>query len=293
MSAQPPTLERLLGTWTIDPVLLCVLGVAAGLYLWGVWRAQSSWPIWRLVSFLAGLCVLPLALLSGIDEYADELLSVHVIEHLLLILIAPTLLLWGAPVRLALKAARPAWRRALAVVLRSRPVRLLTRPACGFVLFTLAVLATHLTGVYEAALHDQTLHALEHAAYFWTGTLFLLPLIAADPIPRPPGAIARFSWLMAAMVVMSIPAGVFLFDEHARYPFYSAPARALHVSALADQQTAGVLMLVGGGVVMGVLAIVIAMSAMLAEERRQQRRDRYADRSTDARRLPARELAGR
>jgi cytochrome c oxidase assembly factor CtaG len=98
---------------------------------------------------------------------------------------------------------------------------------------------------------------------------------------------------MAAMVVMSIPASVFLFDEHLRYPFYLPPARALHVSALADQQTAGVLMLVGGGVVMGLLAIVIASSAMLAEERRQQRRDCYADRNTDARSLSVRELAGR
>lgn len=291
MSAQPPTLGHLLGTWTFDPVLLCVLCLVAGLYLMGVRRASSPWPIRRVVSFLAGLVVLALALLSGIDQYADELLSVHVIEHLLLILLAPILLLWGAPVRLALSTSTPAARRALATVLRSRPVRWLTRPACGFVLFTVVVLATHLTGVYEAALRDQTLHALEHAAYFWTGTLFLLPLLAAaDPIPRPPGAIARFSWLMAAMLVMSIPAGVFLFDEHVRYPFYLAPARALHASALADQQTAGVLMLVAGGVVMGVLAIVIAMSAMLAEERRQQRRDHYADRSTGS---PVRELAGR
>lgn len=290
MSAQPPTLARLLGTWTLDPVLLCVLGMAAGLYVWGMCRARLPWPIWRAVSFLAGLVVLALALMSGIDQYADELLSVHVIEHLLLILLAPMLLLWGAPVRLALSASTPAARRVLSVVLRSRPVRLLTRPACGFVWFTVVVLATHLTGAYEAALRDRTLHALEHAAYFWTGTLFLLPLLAADPIPRPPGAIARFSWLMAAMLVMSMPAGVFLFDEHVRYPFYLAPARALHVSALADQQTAGMLMLVAGGVVMGVLAIVIAMSAMLAEERRQQRRDHYTDRSTG---LPARELAGR
>ena len=102
---------------------------------------------------------------------------------------------------------------------------------------------------------------------------------------------------MAAMVVMSVPAGVFLFDDHVRYPFYLAPARALHVSALADQRTAGVMMLVGGGVVMGVLAIVIAMSAMLAEERRQQRRDALRRADGHARPPvtgsdPARELAG-
>lgn len=292
MSAQPPTLGRLLGAWGFDPVLLCALCLAAALYGWGAFLARSGWPAWRTGSFLTGLLVVALALLSGIDQYADELLSVHVIEHLLLILVAPTLLLWGAPVRLALSISPRAPRRALAVLLRSLPVRLLTRPACGLVLFTVVVLATHLTGFYEAALRNQMIHPLEHAAYFWTGMLFLAPLLAADPIPHPPGAIARFSSLMAAMVVMSLPAGAFLFAGHVRYPFYLAPARALHVSALADQHTAGMLMLVAGGVVMGALAIVIAMSAMLAEERRQQRRERYADRSTDAQELPARELAG-
>ena len=151
----------------------------------------------------------------------------------------------------------------------------MTRPAYGFALFTLVVLGTHLTGVYEAALRNQTIHACEHAAYFWSGMLFLLPLLAADPIPHPPSAIARFCWLMAAMVVMSVPAGVFLFDAHVRYPFYLAPARALHTSALSDQRAAGMIMLVIGGLVMGALAIVVAMGAMIAEERRQQRRDGY------------------
>ncbi|HEY2630885.1 MAG TPA: cytochrome c oxidase assembly protein [Solirubrobacteraceae bacterium] len=277
MSAQPLTLSRLLGDWTFDPLLLGVLCLTAGLYGWGAVRCWERWPIWRLLSFLTGLLVVALALLSGIDPYADELLSMHVLEHLLLILIAPVLLLWGAPVRLALSACPPAPRHAIAGLLRSRQAHFLTRPACGFALFTLVVLATHLSGVYEAALRNQAIHAGEHAAYFSSGLLFFAPLLAADPIPHPPGALARFSWLMAAMVVMAVPAGVFLLDAHVRYPFYFAPAHALHTSALADQHTAGGLMLVGGGAVMGVLAIVIAMGAMLAEERRQQRRERYSN----------------
>jgi putative membrane protein len=277
MSTQPLTLSRILGDWTLDPALLCVLCLTGLLYVWGAIRCRTRWPARRTTSFMAGLSMVALALLSGIDQYADELLSMHVLEHLLLILIAPVLLLWGAPVRLALSASTPAARRAIAGLLRSRTVHVLTRPACGFALFTGVVLGTHMTGAYEAALRNQTLHACEHAAYFWLGLLFLAPLLAADPIPHPPGAIVRFSWLMAAMVVMALPAGVFLFDGHVHYPFYVAPAHALHTSALADQGTAGVLMLVGGGVVMGVLAIVIAMGAMLAEERRQKRRDSYAD----------------
>ncbi len=290
MNTRPPTLARLLGTWTLHPVLLGVCVAAAALYVWGMVRSRRGWPVWRLASFTCGLLVLLLTLTTGIDEYADELLSIHVLEHLLLILAAPALILWGAPVRLAVSACSPAGRHTIARSLRGRSVRLLTRPACGFALFTLVVLGTHMTGVYEAALRDQTLHACEHAAYFWSGMLFLAPLLAADPIPHPPGAIARFSWLMAAMVVMSVPAWVFLFDGRVRYPFYLAPARVLHTSALSDQHAAGMIMLLAGGVAMGVLAIVVAMGAMIAEERRQQRRDAYLH--ADGQAASARELAG-
>ena len=155
---------------------------------------------------------------------------------------------------------------------------------------------THLTGLYELALRNPTVHGLEHAAYFWSGVIFLLPLVAADPVPHPPRAIARFSWLMAAMTVMSIPAALFIFDEHVRYPFYLAPARALHQSALADQHAAGMIMLFAGGVAMAVLAIVVTMEAMIREERRQRRRDAYlypnGGRPADPAAGVAEELAG-
>ncbi len=275
MKSQPPTLARLLGVWSMDPLLLGVCCLAVGMYGWGAVRARTRWPAWRAVSFVAGVFVLPLALTTGIDQYAEELLSVHVVEHLMLLLLAPALILWGAPVRLALSACSPTGRHAIAVVLRARWTRLLTRPACGFTLFALVVLGTHMTGIYEAALRNQTIHACEHAAFFCSGMLFLAPLLAADPIPHPAGAIARFSWLMGAMVVMSVPAGVFLLDAHVRYPFYLAPARALHTSALADQRAAGMIMLVACGAAMGALAIAIAMQALIAEERRQLRRDAY------------------
>jgi putative membrane protein len=290
VSAQSPTLARLLGAWTVDPLPIGVLCLAGALYGWGALRCSRRWPVWRTASFMAGLLAIALALLSGIDTYADELLSMHVLEHMLLILAAPVLVLWGAPVRLALTASPPAARRTIAGFFRSRPARFLTRPACGFALFALVVLCTHLTGFYETALRDQTIHVFEHAAYFWTGVLFLAPILGSDPIPHRPGAVARFSWLMAAMVVMSLPAGVFLFEAHVDHPLSVEGARPLHLSALADQRAAGMLMLVGGGLAMGALAIVTAMGAMIAEERRQQRRDAYLDENTAAHR--SRELAG-
>jgi len=296
MSTAAPTLARMLGSWQLDPGVLVVCAATAWLYGWGVVRARRDarghWPLWRLASFMAGLLVLMCALLSGIDPYSDELLSIHVVQHLLLILAAPALLVWGAPVRLALSACTPAGRRAIGAVLRRRWVRVLTRPTCGFALFTIVVLATHLTGLYEVALTDQTVHAFEHAAFFWSGIIFLLPILAADPVPHPPSAIARFSWLMAAMTVMFVPAALLMFDEHVRYPFYRVPAQALHVSALADQHSAGIAMGVGGGVAMAALAILVAMEAMILEERRQLRRDSYLYADGEEAGNPPRGLAG-
>ena len=101
---------------------------------------------------------------------------------------------------------------------------------------------------------------------------------------------------MGAMTVMSIPAALFIFDEHVRYPSYLAPARALHRSALADQHAAGMIMLFAGGVAMALLAILVSMEAMIREERRQLRRDAYlysdGEGPSDLSAAGAEELAG-
>jgi putative membrane protein len=283
MTRAEPTLARLLGSWSADPGLIALLAITAGAYLFGVTRARRRWSTWRTTSFLAGLLVLALALLSGIDRYADELLSDHVIQHLLLVLVAPTLLLLGAPVRLALAGCPPRGRAVLGDVLSSRAVRALGRPLVGFTVFSLTVLATHLTGLFELALEHPLIHTFEHALYFWAGILLLAPLIGADPLPHRPGPVARFCWLMGAMIVMAIPGALLTFAPTIRYAFYLRPAQALGRSPLTDQHLAGAIMWVGGGIVMFALALGVAMSAMLAEERRQQRRELHSERAATSR----------
>jgi cytochrome c oxidase assembly factor CtaG len=272
MTRADPTLGRLLGSWGIEPLLAAALIAAGLLYMLGVARITRRWPVWRGCAFMAGLFVLALSLMSGIDSYADLLLSVHMGQHMLLALVAPTLLLLGAPVRLAL-GCRSRARGSLVGVLASRPVHLLSKPAVGLAAFAAVVLTTHLTGLYELALRSASVHALEHAGYFWAGLLLLAPLIAADPLPHPPTPLARFCWLLGAMAAMAIPGALLTFSEHVRYGVYLRPARALGRSALADQHLAGVIMWVGGGLVMFALALAVAGAAMAAEERRQRRRD--------------------
>jgi putative membrane protein len=285
MSAARPTLQNLLGRWTFDPGVIVALLAEGGLYAWGIARAhgarvggrRGSWSLWRATSFAAGLLTLAVALLSGVDRIADELLSVHMVQHMLLALLAPVLLLCGAPVKLALVASSGSSRRRLGVLFVSRPIRTLTHPAIGLALFVSVELTTHLTGFYQLALEDETLHAFEHAAYFWSGLLLFAPLIAADPLPHPPAPLARFSWMMGAMTAMAVPGAVLTFSESVRYPFYLAPARALGRSALADQHLAGAIMWVGSGLAMFALALGVTFSSMLAEERRQRRREQHLD----------------
>src|SRR5207248_3172505 len=132
------------------------------------------------------------------------------------------------------------------------------------------------------ALRHPAVHALEHAGYLAAGLLLLAPLVGSDPLPRPPGAIVRFGWLSAAMIVMAVPGALLTFSPDVRYRFYLAPARALGASALGDQHLAGVIMWIGGGCAMFALALGVAMRAMIAEERRQRRRGRRTPQAAGA-----------
>ncbi len=283
----PPTIGHLLGDWSLDPALSAALALSGALYALGVirlrGRARGAWPVWRTICFGAGLCTIAIALQSGVDQIGDrELLSVHTAQHMLLALLAPALLLCGAPVRLALAAGTRPLRTMLAAALSSRTVAALTRPLVGCLLFACVMLATHLRVVFKGALDDPALHALEHAAYFWAGILLLAPLIAADPLAHPPRPLARFCWLMAAMTAMAAPGAVLTFATGVSYPFYLAPARALGRSALSDEHLAGTIMWVGGGIAMFVLALVLSFVAMLEEERRQRRREQYLPESAQS-----------
>lgn len=272
MSAGAPSVFRLLTSWNADPATLTALLAAIWLYCSGI-RRTSAWPWWRGTSFIAGLLVLAISLLSGIDGYDDRLLSIHMVQHLLLMLLAPVFILAGAPLRLALSATHGARRRALAATIRR--LGFLARPVVGWSIYTAVLLGTHLTGLYDLAVRNNTVHAAEHAAYFWSGIVFFAPIVAADPIPHRPGPIGRFVWLTAWMVPMSALGALLNFSQSVRYTIYLAPARALHVSALADQHLAGAVMWAGSAIVLLPLTLWLVIDALLREERRQQRREAH------------------
>ncbi|HET8977203.1 MAG TPA: cytochrome c oxidase assembly protein [Solirubrobacteraceae bacterium] len=256
--------------WPLDGMAL----VAAGAYLAGTARTPR-WPWRRTAAFLAGLVAVLVALQSGIGAYDDRLLSDHMVQHLLLLELAPLLLLAGRPVTLAVRGGPRGSRAALAR--RFAALSALMRPAVCLGLFALVVLATHIPAVYDATLTNNTLHEAEHVLYLVAGLLMWWPMLDADPdVSHRLGGLGRLIYINAAMLPMTL-IGVFLYrDPSLFYPGYAAPARALGVSAVADQQQAGIIMWVLGSFVMVVAGLWQIMTALIAEERRMQLSERAA-----------------
>jgi putative membrane protein len=263
-----PTLPSLLVShWALSPTVVVPAVALAALYLAAARRMAGPWPARRTAAFLAGIGCVVVALQSGIDAYDDQLLSVHMIQHMLLLVAAPPLLLAGRPVILALRALPPRRRGWVAGALdRARGV---TAPLPALAVFAAVILLTHLPAFYDATLRHSLLHDGEHALYIGAGLVMWSPLLDGDPVPRHRlNGLGKLVYLIAAMMPMAL-VGAYL-NRHPTlfYPPYGPPARALGISALDDQAQAGAIMWVLGGVVMTAVGLWSAMAAMVAEERR-------------------------
>jgi putative membrane protein len=273
-----PSFGRIVTSWQVAPSVLGSCAVAAALYALGVARLARPWPVRRSFAFATGLLAVLLALDSGVDVYADSLVSIHMVQHLVLTIVAAPLLAAGAPMRLALGAAGRRTRRRLVCVIASGPGRLLSHPVSSWLLFVGLIVGWHLSPLYDLSVRHELLHDLEHLALLTTAVLFWAQVLRADPFSRPLGAVGRLLYLLAAMPAMSV-IGVWLVIAHtARYPAYVSSAHALGVLPLYDQYLAGVIMWVGDALI-GVVSLVIVGGALLREDQRAAARDAYGSAS--------------
>lgn len=271
-----PTIVRLASTWELDPAVAAWTVAAAVAYVVAA-RRTRRWRAGRTACFLAGLAVVAISLQSGLDVYGTQLLSVHMVQHLGLTMVAAPLLVAGAPFTLALRTLPPAGRRALARLLTGPVGSALSRPWVGLAQFVVVMLATHLTGFYELALRHEGVHALEHVLLLSSALVYWAPLVGADPVRHAPGWLGRTLSLLVAMPAMSLVGVVLEISGHVRYHAYLAPARAMGISALTDQHDGGAIMWVWGTVIGAVLMVVLCWAALAQEERAARAREVYAD----------------
>ena len=250
--------------WQFAPVVTGFSAVAAVAYLWGVVRVARRhparpWPGWRTVMFLGGLAVVVLATQSGIGAYDDVLFWDHMVQHLMLLMVAPVLLIFGQPVTLLLHASRNPLHTWTKRVLRSPVVSFLTWPVFGFAAYTAAVVAAHLTGIANLVETSQAVHNAEHAAFLIIGYLFFLPIIGNEPIRWRLSYPSRFIILVLAMPIDTFT-GLMLGYGSAGAPGVAATARpAWAPGPVADMHAGGAVMWVAGDGMMFALMMIVYM----------------------------------
>src|SRR5580658_1868997 len=179
---RPFGLPAVVTVWQFAPIVTAAVVILAGLYLWGVFRVARRhparpWPAWRTGMFLGGLAVVVLATESGIGSYDDVLFWDHMVQHLMLIMVAPPLLIFGQPITLLMHASRNPLHSWAKRILRSRVARFLTWPVFGCLAYAVTVIGTHLTGFANLVRTDQVVHNAEHALFLVVGYLFFLPIL--------------------------------------------------------------------------------------------------------------------
>jgi putative copper resistance protein D len=291
-SMLPPfSLAEALTRWQFSPVVTAVVVVFGGLYLWGAIRVRRRhparpWPVHRTVVFVLGLLVIVLATQSGVGSYDNTLFYDHMIQHLMLIMVAPPLLVAGQPITLLLHASRNPLHTWTKKAFRSRPVQWITWPGVGIVAYAATIVGTHLTSFANDVMNSSTAMAWEHVLYLVVGYLYFLPLVGREPIRWKVSYPLRLFLLFLAMPVDAFT-GVILGSEGTD-PFPPMQPRNWGPSALSDIHDGGAVMWVGGAAIMVVMIMVVFFSwtrerrpsggmGWLESARRVNMADRFAE----------------
>jgi cytochrome c oxidase assembly factor CtaG len=248
--------------------LTLAIVIAAALYIRG-WllirrtrRAQFNDA--RLGSFLGGLAFLWIAIASPLDGFADTMLTVHMVEHLLLMSAIPMLLLYGLPVVPLLRGLpAPVTRTILGPLLRLRPLRhfaeWLVTPAIAFFLMNLGYLAWHAPAAYDLALENETIHATEHLCFLFTSLFFWFTILRPWPARCRPVEWGALVYLALSDIVMTLLSGFLTFCDRPVYPYYIAHPNPFGLPILEDQILGAVIMWVLGSFAFLVPAMIITV----------------------------------
>jgi putative copper resistance protein D len=270
--------------WGLDPWLFVLIVWVLGAYLYGAWllhRRGDRWPVGRTLAFSGGMLLFYFATSSGLAAYDDTLLSVHMVQHMLLMMPVPLLLALGAPVTLALRTfpARP--RRWLLGLLHSRFARVVTFAPLTLAIYIASPWVLYYTGWYSASLHHDWVHELMHLHLVLAGSIFFWPLVGADPIP---GRLSHPFRLLLVFLTLPFHAflGVTVMSQTSLIggDWYPSLHRTMSwlPDPLDDQHLAGGILWGSGDLIGLVFFAVLFVQWVRASMKEAQREDRRLDR---------------
>jgi cytochrome c oxidase assembly factor CtaG len=271
----PPLLGRALFTqWHLDAIALAVLAVPTVLYVGGVTALrrrdpESSWPVSRTVSFLAGIGVCVLATNSSIAVYDMALFTAHMIGHLMLVMLAPALLAYGRPLTLLVETSQGRRRERISRLLTGPVVSLMTAPPIALACYTAVIVGSHLTGLMDKIMVSPWIGQVEHLVYVVIGMQFFTVVLGNEPIRWQLGTPARWLLVAVSMAVDTFTGVILLMSAR---PITMTSVPGLAVNTLSDTRTGGAIMWVGGDGLMAAVMVLMALEWLGRPELRQRDR---------------------
>jgi putative membrane protein len=244
-------LQAVLQSWSPSVPLLVATLLAAFVYLRGWLHLRSASvnviPAWRAVSFLVGVVLIWVAIGSPLAPFDEQLLTVHMLQHLLLMTIAPALILVGAPMMPLLHGLpREFVQSVLSPVSRWSGVQLigrfLSQPALCWMAATAALVGWHIPPAFTLALRSEGWHVAEHASFLVAGFLFWWPVVQPWPSIAVWPQWSILLYLFLATLPCDILSAFLVFSDRVVYPVYFSAPRGFGLSVLEDQECAGALM---------------------------------------------------
>lgn len=268
-----PSLQSMLADWTFDPIVVLLLALPCAAYIAGLRRLRGSGRLarivspWRMLLFALGLLALALALLSPLDTYDYRLFSIHMLQHLFLLIVAPPLLLLSRPIPVFLFGLPREWVRGIAAAhhrspLLRRATAIALGPIGSWILYVGCIGLWHVPAAYNLTLQSADIHIFEHLCFFVTAMLSWWVIIQPFPGSRRlhPGIRLLYAW--ATMMPVGL-IGLFLtIANHPWYAIYNAEHPLWGLSALDDQHLGGTMMWAPAGLVY-FLSILLLLGKVL------------------------------
>jgi len=278
----PVTPATLWQAWNLAPALLIPLSLTMAVYGWGVWVLwqRLGWGRgvrhWQIGCFLGGWFTLVVALVSPLDGLSETLFAAHMVQHLLLLLLAPLLLVLSRPLTVLVWALPPRLRRQVGAQWPRRgwlrhTWHGLTLPPVVWLLHTALLWIWHTPTLYEAAVVNDWVHLLEHACFFGAAALLWWAVI------HPRGGSRRYGIGILILFLTALQGGalgaLLTFSPTPWYPIYGLFTRAWGLTPLDDQQLAGLIMWIPPGIFYLGVILALLVAWLAAVERGMERQE--------------------
>ncbi|MGH3373957.1 MAG: cytochrome c oxidase assembly protein [Actinoallomurus sp.] len=293
-SMPPPiSVGRLLGMWRPDLFFAVLVVVLGGLYAAGITRLRrrgDAWPVGRTISWGLGLVTIVAVTMTGVATYAPVLFSTHMVQHMVLSMLSPILLVLGAPVTLALRALKPAAIRGdrgprewLTIILHSRALKVIGHPGPATVLFIASTYTVYFTPLFGYLMRAHIGHLAMLVHFLAVGCLFFWVLIGVDPTPRKLPYLGKMLLLFVTMPFHAF-FGIALMSLGTPIAagWYTAVHRPWGASVLSDQHTGGSIAWAFGEIPTFIVLIAMVFQWFADDRRLAGRIERNADRAAAA-----------